>query len=171
MNKELSQDALRCALKWAPSMNGLSAEGVLINRLQAAIDAPGQDCEASIQAFFDGESGEDFASGGDSLGQLMWLYGRKLRPVAAIEAVEQVPVYQYQMANGHWIDQDKDSYEYNLKLGQATIRMMYAKPKPVADLTDDEIEDVWAGMSDPNTDEIDMVAFGRAVLEAQKAKI
>ena len=41
---------------------------------------------------------------------------------------EQEPVYQYQMANGHWIDQDKGSYDYNVKLGQAVVRVLYASP-------------------------------------------
>lgn len=40
------------------------------------------------------------------------------------------PVYQYQLANGNWIDQTKESYDYNVKHGQATVRMLYATPQP-----------------------------------------
>ena len=39
------------------------------------------------------------------------------------------PVYQYQLANGNWIDQTKESYDYNVKHGQATVRMLYAAPQ------------------------------------------
>ena len=39
------------------------------------------------------------------------------------------PVYQYQLANGNWIDQTKESYDYNVKHGQATVRMLYATPQ------------------------------------------
>ncbi len=42
------------------------------------------------------------------------------------------PVYQYQLANGNWIDQTKESYDYNVKHGQATVRMLYATPQPKA---------------------------------------
>lgn len=38
------------------------------------------------------------------------------------------PVYQYQMANGQWIDQVKESYDYNVKLGTAVVRVLYAVP-------------------------------------------
>ena len=41
---------------------------------------------------------------------------------------EHDPIYQYQMANGHWIDQDKKSYDYNVKLGQAVVRVLFASP-------------------------------------------
>ena len=35
------------------------------------------------------------------------------------------PIYQYQLANGNWIDQPKESYDYNVKHGQATVRVVY----------------------------------------------
>ena len=44
------------------------------------------------------------------------------------QAVVVEPVYQYQLANGNWIDQTKESYDYNVKHGQATVRMLYAAP-------------------------------------------
>ena len=37
-------------------------------------------------------------------------------------------IYQYQLANGNWIDQAKESYDYNIKLGQAVVRVLYAAP-------------------------------------------
>lgn len=53
--------------------------------------------------------------------------------------VAQVPIYQYQLANGNWIDQTKESYDYwidqtneshdyNVRHGQATVRILYAAP-------------------------------------------
>ena len=47
---------------------------------------------------------------------------------AAITQPVQEPVYQYQLANGNWIDQAKESYDYNVKLGQAVVRVLYATP-------------------------------------------
>ena len=47
---------------------------------------------------------------------------------AAIAQPAQEPVYQYQLANGQWIDQAKESYDYNVKLGQAVVRVLYAAP-------------------------------------------
>ena len=50
--------------------------------------------------------------------------------IAALEAYiaqpEQKPVYQYQLANGNWINQAKESYDYNVKLGQAVVRVLYS---------------------------------------------
>jgi hypothetical protein len=42
--------------------------------------------------------------------------------------VQGEPVYQYQLHNGSWIDQKKDSYEYNVRYGQATVRVLYTTP-------------------------------------------
>ena len=52
-----------------------------------------------------------------------------------------VAIYQYQIANGSWIDQEKDSHDYNVKLGQATVRVVYTRPQPAAwvGLTDEDI--------------------------------
>lgn len=38
------------------------------------------------------------------------------------------PIYQYQMADGSWIDQAKSSYDYNVKHGAATVRIVYTTP-------------------------------------------
>ena len=45
---------------------------------------------------------------------------------AAIAQPVQEPVYQYQLANGAWIDQAKESYDYNVKHGKAVVRVLYA---------------------------------------------
>jgi hypothetical protein len=51
------------------------------------------------------------------------------REVAALKAVQEpVAIYQYQLANGSWIDQDKFSYDYNVRLDQATVRIVYTTP-------------------------------------------
>lgn len=52
--------------------------------------------------------------------------------------LEQEPIYQYQMANGSWIDQTKESHDYNVRHGQATVRVVHTAPpqleqEPVAD--------------------------------------
>jgi hypothetical protein len=48
---------------------------------------------------------------------------------------EPVAIYQYQLASGSWIDQTKNSYDYNVRHGQATVRIVYttppAQPAPV----------------------------------------
>jgi hypothetical protein len=41
---------------------------------------------------------------------------------------EQEPIYQYQMANGSWIDQTKESHDYNVRHGQATVRVVHTAP-------------------------------------------
>lgn len=128
----------------------------------------------------------------------------KLR--AAINAPEQEPIYQYQMGDGSWIDQIEESYKYNLLHGQATVRKLYTHPQPVADdcfkpdwagyrqgvedgkagaelgpvadLTDDEILDVFATCHLGKVYAQDYIcgpksmriAEGRAVLAAQKVK-
>ena len=69
------------------------------------------------------------------------------RPIASTDAAiaaldeavmqpEQEPVYQYQLANGNWIDQAKESYDYNVKLGQAVVRKM----QPICDSQNPESE-------------------------------
>lgn len=51
--------------------------------------------------------------------------------LAALEG--QAPIYQFQRADGSWIDQRKSSYDYNVKYGAATVRILYlaagAKPE------------------------------------------
>jgi hypothetical protein len=47
-------------------------------------------------------------------------------PTAPVQ--EPVAIYQYQLASGSWIDQTKDSYDYNVRHGQATVRIVYTTP-------------------------------------------
>ena len=55
---------------------------------------------------------------------------------------EPVAIYQYQTASGAWVDQEKHSYDYNVRHGQATVRVVYTTPpaqpapvqEPVADV-------------------------------------
>lgn len=53
----------------------------------------------------------------------------ELKPLAQPEG-EPVAIYQYQMANGSWIDQDKQSYDYNVRHGEANVRIVYTHPAP-----------------------------------------
>jgi hypothetical protein len=46
------------------------------------------------------------------------------------EKQEPVAIYQYQLASGSWIDQTKNSYDYNVRHGQATVRVVYTTPQP-----------------------------------------
>ena len=55
---------------------------------------------------------------------------------------EPVAIYQYQLASGSWIDQTKESYDYNVRHGQATVRIVYTTPpaaQPAVPLTDEQI--------------------------------
>jgi hypothetical protein len=50
--------------------------------------------------------------------------------VKALSSVEGEPVYQYQKADGSWIDQAKDSYDYNVQHGSSRVRVLYTRPQP-----------------------------------------
>jgi len=43
-------------------------------------------------------------------------------------------VYQYQNADGSWIDQQKSSYDYNVRYGAANVRVLYTQPAAGADV-------------------------------------
>lgn len=45
------------------------------------------------------------------------------------ELVQQERIYQYQLASGDWIDQTRDSYEYNKAGGAKNIRILYTSPQ------------------------------------------
>jgi hypothetical protein len=53
---------------------------------------------------------------------------------------EPVAIYQYQKGDGSWIDQEKQSYDYNVKHGHATVRVVYTTPQQRKPLTDKQIE-------------------------------
>jgi|GEM_PF-4383041 len=40
------------------------------------------------------------------------------------------PIYQCQDSKGKWTDQEKHSYDYNVKHGSATVRVVYITPQP-----------------------------------------
>jgi hypothetical protein len=54
---------------------------------------------------------------------------------------EPVAIYQYQMANGSWIDQDKQSYDYNVRHGEANVRIVYKHSAPFTPITADMVTD------------------------------
>jgi hypothetical protein len=67
----------------------------------------------------------------------------------ALAQPEQEPIYQYQMANGSWIDQTKESHDYNVRHGQATVRVVHTTPpqlkqeqEPVATVTSETGADI-----------------------------
>ena len=73
------------------------------------------------------------------------IMGYTTPPAQPAPVQEPVAIYQYQLANGSWIDQDKFSYDYNVRLNQATVRIVYTTPpaakRPWVGLTDEEIYD------------------------------
>ena len=61
------------------------------------------------------------------------------------EQGEPVAIYQYQMGDGSWIDQEKHSYDYNkLHAPNAILRVVYTTPqqRTWVGLTDIEINDL-----------------------------
>lgn len=51
------------------------------------------------------------------------------------------PIYQYQLATGGWIDQTRDSYEYNKANGVKGLRIVYeVAPQPAQQPLTDEQE-------------------------------
>jgi len=46
-----------------------------------------------------------------------------------LEQPQLVPVYQYQLANGFWADQTKERYDYNVRNGWATVRVLFTSPQ------------------------------------------
>lgn len=78
----------------------------------------------------------DMLSGDD--GQA-WIEARKalpaLREALSAEPVQAEPVYQLQGADGRWIDQTRQSYDYNAA-HRNTVRVLYAAPQPAAHPTD-----------------------------------
>jgi hypothetical protein len=101
---------------------------------------------------FDGEGGYDYRSYEDNesyaddwnkrnpnhVGWVDELYTHSPQP-------EQEPIYQYQMANGSWIDQTKESHDYNVRHGQATVRVVHTAPpqRTWVGLTDGQIDACW----------------------------
>ncbi len=64
--------------------------------------------------------------------------------IAELESQE--PIYQYQLASGAWIDQTKESHDYNVRHGQATVRVLYTHPpqRTWVGLTDEEAQKTFA---------------------------
>jgi len=56
--------------------------------------------------------------------------------LAKQEQGEPVAIYQFQNSDGSWIDQAKHSYDYNVKHGHATVRIVYTTPQQHKPLTD-----------------------------------
>jgi hypothetical protein len=64
----------------------------------------------------------------DSLGAYVKHKDVTTPPAQPAPVQKPVAIYQYQMADGSWIDQIKDSYDYNVRHGQATVRIVYTTP-------------------------------------------
>ena len=89
----------------------------------------------------------------------------QLRAVSAIceaslaRVVE--PVYQYQLANGNWIDQTKESYDYNVKHGNANVRALFATPQEAAAQPSQAVEWIPVGERMPEP-QVRVMAFDAA---------
>lgn len=59
--------------------------------------------------------------------QLERLITLALERFGQAQAVQQEPVYQYQKSDGSWVDQSKLSYDYNIKYGASTVRILYTR--------------------------------------------
>jgi len=85
-----------------------------------------------------------------------------IKQALAAPVQEPVAIYQYQLANGSWIDQEKHSYEYNVRHGQATVRIVYTTP-PAAQrhwvgLTKEHRKALWnAGVNDWAVDAVEVM--------------
>jgi len=53
-------------------------------------------------------------------------------------------IYQFKRGDGSWFDQTKASYDYNVKCGVSGLRIVYAAPKALTPLTDEQIYNVFA---------------------------
>jgi hypothetical protein len=62
---------------------------------------------------------------------------------AIAELESQEPIYQYQLASGAWIDQTKESHDYNVRHGQATVRVLNTHPP----------QRIWVGLTDEEENE------------------
>jgi hypothetical protein len=73
-----------------------------------------------------------------------------LLPIKELESQE--PIYQYQLASGAWIDQTKESHDYNVRHGQATVRVLNTHPP----------QRTWAGLTEQEQGAImeDINAYG-----------
>ena len=67
-----------------------------------------------------------------------------LREALAQPQPVQEPVYQYQYANGSWCDQTKESHDYNVRHGHATVRVLYTSPQaqPAQPLSDEQKQEI-----------------------------
>lgn len=115
----LLAESLKC---WHRLTGEEAAELVaFVQATQAAQPAPRRLTEAEITLLVEAYY-EDFGSAPPDL----------IRQVESLifgdAQAAQVPIYQYQLANGNWIDQTKESHDYNVRHGQATVRILYAAP-------------------------------------------
>ncbi len=75
-----------------------------------------------------------------------WMTDRAITSLCqALEAEQQVsPVYQMQRADGSWVDQDKQAFDYNASHGWPT-RILYTHPQPAQQpLTEEQIARAWS---------------------------
>lgn len=69
-------------------------------------------------------------------------------PAKTVRAEDGEAIYQHRMADGSWIDQTKQSYEYNVKHGHsALLRVVYTTPPQAVPMTD-EVFDLICGAID-----------------------
>ena len=86
---------------------------------------------------------------------------------------EQEAVYQYQLANGNWIDQMEESHRYNVKMGRAVVRILYTSPPQRQPLTHEQRVDLltafeeWEHEWNSHAILIDMVEAAHGIKETK----
>jgi hypothetical protein len=76
------------------------------------------------------------------------------------------PIYQHKMADGSWIDQKKQSYDYNVKHGHsAMLRVVYTTPQPVPDRVPMTDEQILQGQNDRGA--VSLLSFMKGVRHAE----
>lgn len=108
----------------------------------------------------------------------VWWDGEKLMvepiPESEIykEPAQQEPIYQCQDSTGKWTDQAKHSYDYNVKHGSATVRVVYLAPQPAQrkPLTLEEIENIIPDDDTPMSLGEAFVKFARVIEAAHGIK-
>ena len=118
----------------------------------------------------------DFEAG-EITAQPVCLISDAIEAIAAIAQPVQPAqelVYQYQMANGQWIDQTEESYHYNVKHRPAVVRVLYAEPvlqterehvQPVQPAV--QAERGWMPMSDGSVFGLKMILMWNAKANAK----
>lgn len=104
---------------------------------------PAPQAERTLLEQYDLEQSPDYRKGWDDGRKKGYevgvRHGKEQHLFSQASVVQQEPIYQYQLADGAWVDQIEDSYKYNQAHGAKNIRIVYThpvqrtKPQPLSD--------------------------------------